>query len=41
MIVPSDRQMTYLFTAVRWQVERQHREKRDTHARYDDVHRVK
>lgn len=34
-------QTSYFFTAVRWQVKRQHREERDAHARYDDVHRVK
>lgn len=32
--------ISYFFTAVRWQVERQNCEERDAHARYDDVYRV-
>lgn len=32
--------ITYFFTAVRWQVERENRKERYAHARYDDVHRV-
>jgi len=32
--------ISYFFTAVRWQVERQNREERDAHAWYYDVHRV-
>lgn len=36
-----NKKISYFFTAVRWQVERQDREERDAHARYDNVDRVK